>query len=489
MTGHAVHILLRSLSDAEAQRLGQLVSGVPESHVLLPMVTVLRSMDQFDESQLFRQIGVSSRGKKRHFQQLAMFISHAIGHNDQELQMQQHLVTAKAMILRLANEPATQLLQEVMEYAVAHERFDLLMNAHQLREMMTSPFEWNSMTAEQANIREQNRLQYQAIVARLRQLAGLHNAADNRDQMLQAIATDPLMAGPTQALSIRGTFLYWKAQAGLAIFSGQYLDAQRAQEKLLALLQQHRWLVPDGDFFLIREYRPLAFIHTYLHNDAALDRVLFQVANIPTQHPRTELAKYAQLYPLRIGRALQNGDGEAGLAAVEQVRSIITTWANHLPTRFITENLYYCAYMLIAAGQIDDVPRLLTELGRYRQTEADFLPRIIPMVRLLQIVLAHESRDEAEARRLCKNYRATRHYGASDYLDTCISVLNRLTITTPPQKLRQYTEKLSAFADDRTSHYFDMGSWLQSRLEHIPMIQVMARKASQNRPTGNQAAG
>jgi hypothetical protein len=426
---------------------------------------------------------------------LAKKVTLGIGHfaPDENILLELRAATAWKMAFRLEFETANEIIQSVFAEALAIERFEILLDLFKLAEITEFSLSVNGVTKDEIVAKHQNLLKFIG----LRNLAGkLKSCSDlERENLLSDLESLPILKTIDNAISKSAKAHYYWIWSRIHVLQDQKFKAIATQSNFLKILKENSWLEKRHNFFLVREYRPLVSLFLTTNQKANVEQLWFRIGNIKTDSPLTEAVKWQQIYPNRIGYALEMGKVEQGRDAVSQVVEMISANPKLFPDNFICENLYYSTYFLLAIGELESANRLNIESLKMQQRTKNHAI-IWSLTRLFEILINYKLEDESEVIRLVRNFRNTNEFKSDSFYEMAVKIIVSLvnsnthwkledTISSSIATVKRWKEvHPSSFQLD----YFDLSVWLQSEKDGCTMAEIFGLRASDDKDFSQTAA-
>lgn len=479
MQGRALFTFIKGLEVEEYQLLNAMIGIEGGDSDARKIVKVIRKLNAYDEEKFIRQVNLTKRRIGTVSRKIVQQATGAVGMHDEEGLLHNALVTIRKLVFRMDSEPASSILTWAARIAEKHERFETLFQLHELAELLR--LKLDVISKKDAISLQINLAGYRALEHRLRMIPRAGCTPEERESILQEVRNSPLMASPDQALSVRAKATYHKVLSGAMLFSTQYELAHGPQARYVEFLENTEWLKGDREFFLAKEMVQLSKLLSLSGYYQEAQKVVFRVGNIQTKSERAEQEKLKQLYPYRMQFAITTGNADIGESSLEQMNQLLNQKDRFDPL-FCTENLYYGLYFCIASGNLTQGGLLAPKMRKYQSKE--YHPRIFSMAKMLEIVLAFESKDFEDCARLIKNFRKSKAYPSSPAFALTTGLLNRLVNQSSSKHqsiLSTFHEKAIALEEEGTEHvffaYFDLTVWIESKLNHCSMIDIFHQRA------------
>lgn len=490
MKGTALYKLVKSLSNEEIRLFHGILSAEKDSDLLLALVIALGEMQSYNEADLLARLQISKAKKNEMLRAIDGPANRALASDDPEDRLAFALSSARKMVHRVENEPAIHIIAWAVKESLRIERFDVTLALIDLADRLTEPYDFDAPSKSELVRLQQNILSFRLLEERLREYHQHRTGEADGKSILDEVENDPLMTAESNALSKRALAHYLKIRAGLFHFRRNHNASINPQMRLVQLINETEWLRTDDGFFLITEMGWLMGKLAALNEFDLANRFVFRVGNVDCNDVRSEKEKVAQLYPFRIGLAIDSGNLEGGYHAVEEVDRIIG--AGNVANIFSTTNLYYSAYFYIAADDFENAFRAITRMKKFshsrrsKKQSGNFHSHIYPMMKLLEIIIAFENNEGDDALRLIRNFRMTNTYDGNRYYKIALGTIHRL-LNSNRSEWEPILNK--AFEDSlqidrkgwpgRLINYFDLPIWIAAKKSLRPMIVEFHHRATE----------
>lgn len=396
------HSIVASLSDKEKKRLRLSLSRMRDGDALVGFLDLLMGSSKGKGLGRPGRVAVSRRLRIRFGKRLLLFLAGEHAH----LRLAALLGPATRLVARRDYAGAAAVVEWGLQLAEEGEDYRMVDALWHVLEGCPAPRpEVKGMGQAHALACIANEVAYQQLELTLRHNRSEEDAA-HRQSVIAEVSGSPLLQSPGMALTKRARRSFWKLRAGCLYFAGRYGEAIAPQGSLVALLEIDAELHPLNAHEYLREMGTLASLYAQTRKLVQAENVLGQIADFPAVVARIDEEKLMQLYPLRLGVAIEMGNAQAGKECCNFLLTLFDHEAGLCPEGFQGENLYYMAYFQIAAGQPEAAAKLLVRL---RGLEKGLRPRVCALYRLLEVVLELERGDWEDALRLVKNLRVSRH--------------------------------------------------------------------------------
>lgn len=491
MKGTALFKFVNSLSEEEYRLFKGLISAEKESELLLRMVAALSEMEKYEEKEFLKRVGISKSKKNELLKAIDTPVMTSLAASDPEGRLVNAYCTARNLVFKIENEPAIALMKWAFKESLRIERFDITLDLLDLADILTEPYPFEAPSVTELGRLQSNILDFRMLEARLREYIHARVSDQERAKILYEVKNSPLLYSADQANSKRALWYYYKIKAALFVFSGSPEASLRPQSDFVQLIKENEWLRSQNDFFLIKEMGQLLRMFFSAADLNAADSIIFQVGNISTSQPRAEKEKYSQLYPYRIYLALKEGNPELGMIAVDDVLELMDR--DTLTNKFITDNLYYSAYLLFSIEKFSKSFKLVRRLKRFSRSNfskdqlSNFSPNIYSMVKVLEILIAFETGTD-DPIRLIKNFRKSNQYDQNLFFKILFGTITRVAGRTPKDHdsiWQKAFDKVIEIQPDSPPgmyfNYFDLPVWLASKLSKVSMAEEFRKLSTARR--------
>jgi TPR repeat protein len=268
-----------------------------------------------------------------------------------------------------------------------------------------------------------------------------------------------------------------------------FLQYYRYARKFHALFQENELMrrVETGHY--IKSFHYLLNAHFTLRNHREYDNVLpaFEVAAETErirQHDNFRIQAFIYLNQARINRHLMRGSFEKGLELAASVEKQMDRYSLFVDHHRILEMNYKTALLYFGNG---DHTTAIHYLQRIIQDKTDLRYDLQCYARLLHLIAHYETGNDMLLESLSKSvYRYMARMKNLTMVEELIFSFLKRTIPLPlsPRQLRPEFEKLLSeikllekdMYQTRSFSYLDIISWLESKVQHKPMREIVHEK-------------
>jgi hypothetical protein len=487
MKGKNLVSLVIGLGAEEYKFILRTINEDADNDLLVTILKAIRGTDHYNRKALAEKCGLKESRIRDLLPTLANKVVLALGMHepDQPLELEIQLAAVWKLVFNIWNGPAGEVMQDLYDKATAVDRYDILYEILKLAEIMTVPAEIKGLSRAELTEKHLNLLQYQELKLKADKLTTL--AGEERKRVADELSGAELMSSIEAAQSVSAKAHYYWIKRRISFSRENYASTLVFEKKLIDLLEENRWLDRYDDFFFALEHRSLITLLLIEDSVKEAHNQLFRVGGFNTEFPLSTTAKWEQLFPTKIGVALNNGEIETGLDAVDEFLKLISENEGQFSEQFITRNLYYSAYFLFTIGEFEKVQRMFTRMNKF-QNSSSFPDPIFPISKILETFLAYESGELVEMGRLGKNFSMTSAYkkSTSGYYKYALSSLGAVSRQKDSQDVIEEAQKaiakIAEMHDDSyfsiLNSYFDVSAWLESKKEGYTMSEVFRNRAS-----------
>jgi hypothetical protein len=484
MRGRELLQLINSLTPREAAyvRAGFATQKFGVEYALL--FDAMASQKTFNKKTLSNSIDLSERRISTLLPVFGRQVVKMLGafHQEDEEEFETSLNAAWKMVMRLKNGPATAIIQDIYTRAIKVERFDVILELHEMAEVMTEPLVIPGESRHGIAALQENLQGYEALKSAFLKLKTA-NVVEKKHIVEQA-GNSALLKSESAARSIRARTLYYWIKARLSFYQKDILSTVNFQEKTIGMLTEFAWLKRERDFFLIKEHEPLIAFMFAANMDQDANAMIFKVGNMSPKQEREELIKWQQMFPMRLTVAINAGNQELAQAALEDFKGVRTQYGDLFPTRFINKNLYWIAFYQLANQEYEAARKTSIQLLKEGKS-THFEPLYLPMTRILSAVLSYEMGEHEDLLWQEKTFRMTKAYQATEFYKLVLSLLCKLSaaksILHQQTILNEYAERAREMESDPIVrsyfNFFDIGNWIESKQSQCSMLQVFEARA------------
>jgi hypothetical protein len=477
-----VERIIKSLPSASKLAFERFVRDATSEAQLVQIVIFLAQASDTGETAMLRSLAITKWQRSNGIVRLGQLLLEFLGKDTEQSQLQMTYQLARYQVMQAEYESALDLIKDGLKLAQQSEDFDMGLRFWGLLEPFPDPPKLNAW--DKRTIRQGRSLciAYDDLWQALEETMVIQDA-EAHISALESIRDSPLLQAPSPGISQRALYWFWKIKAKNFIILRQGGDALQAQEHLLAHIETHPWVCLDSHFSIAKEMKVLGQLYRHEKKESLFLALSDQFEQRVFENARAEQEKAYLKYPTSIVLAIGVGDKINGSLATSAFLEIFESSSTLYSSKFYSENLYYCAYLYIATDQPIEATKILAQL-RKRYGRADFKPRILPMSRFLEIVLAIDSEEWDTATAHLKNLSQGTGLETLPGIRPILLFLAGLIRQWPtqgdrriiPQQIQKLQETLHG---QDVLDYFDIFTWLEARATGRPMIELFRHRASQ----------
>jgi hypothetical protein len=480
--GEAIHSIIGGLKGGKLLEFKNLVAAMPHGAELTDICNYLLENATYSSRALMLALGLSKHAKNKAFELLEGLLLFHQGNNDGEQTLKATVALAQNLVMGRHYESAIELIENTIKDAEAVENYEVIIDMWLVYDEVSDKRPVVGMDLSLATTMLDNLADYQRLMRRY-QIASRETDTKVMHADLRSICQDPILASFEWPRSKRALYLFLKVKSACLIRLMDQVTAIPLQEALVQLVQACSWVCLNPEYVLVKESVVLAVL--YLKTDQTLkyEAIKREIEMLPASSMRAKEEKLFHEFPWLITVSIDKGDVAAGSIACQKLLMMIAGQDARLTPRFIVENLFCCTYFLIACGNHTAAANALIHTRTI--PKADFPPNYFALIKLLEIILAIELQDWADARRQIKNLSATKqaedlmgYKGLLLFLDRGARNAIESSLAAPSGILVSSDKKLDAALQGQLlGHYFDVHLWLQARRESRPMIELFHHRA------------
>lgn len=476
MKGFVIHRIISNLGEKEFDDFLLWGSMVSKKNRFTRFCKFLRKFE-YSEDDAMRILGVSKTRKNELLGDLGGIISAFIGERSKLFHFENLLEVSKRLALAMETEASLAVLKPIGLAVSSVERYDLILRVWDiLRILGIEPeFELISIIEAQNQIETNSRLgRYlqQAIEAKNIQLPS------KRIEILKEIREAALNEFRKGEIGQRGQYIFLKIHARIDSFLRDSKDWPLSQEAVIAQIRSNPWLCEDYQFDLARAERTLLQYFWQANYIESYETGSKRFIESEFSSRRANFEKYYFQFPFLFAVAIDTGDQKLGQQSALRFEEMMNREGDLLPRQFQTLNLYWCTAFHISNQNIREASRCLIRLSKYSRT--DIAKHLLPLVSILEIVVAIESCEFEDANRLVKNLTNSTKIGLLPGTEHAITLLRtriRLEFEVLSEKerhdLSREIEKIVALLEGQTFlKYFNIKIWNDSRINNRPMLEI-----------------
>lgn len=477
--------LINSLTPKESVFVRAGFSTEKNGEECIRLFDAVASQKTFNKKTLSNAIGLSERRISSLLPAFGRQVVKMLGvfHQEEQQEFESSLSAAWKMVMRLQNGAATAIILELYARAVKVERFDVILELHEMAEVMTEPLQMPGEGRDAVAALRENLEGYESLKSSFLRLKT--STVSEKKRIVEEANRSPLLKSETAALSIRARTNYYWIKTRQCFFQQDYAGAANYQESTIRMLTEHAWLKRERDFYLIKEYEPLIKFMFAENRLETANAMIFKVGNMTANQEREELMKWQQMFPVRLTLAIANGNQERAEAAVHDFETIRAKHGKLFPARFVNKNLYWVAFYQLASQNYEAARKTSIQLLKEGKS-IDFEVPFLSMTRILSIVLSYELGEYEDLSWKDKTFRMTNAYQESEFYKLVLSLMRKLSSARSVLHRQSVLNEYAVLAREMEQsdpmvasyfNFFDIGNWIESKLRQCSMLQVFEARA------------
>lgn len=485
MKGFVIHKIINTLSAKEFEEYLVWVQKESKNHKFASFCSFLRE-NEYTEEDALRIFHAAKTKKHGLLIDLGNCLIRYIGESSQNFHIESMLEVAKRLALAMENEAAMAVLRPMAQAAAEIERYDLLVRVWKILKIMGFDPDPDAIGFALPKLSEiHHQIKTNAKLEMHLQAAIEAKTIDipaKRVQTLIDLRKAALEEFGEGSLGQRGQYTFLKIHARIDSLLMEPTDWHLSQEAVVAQIKSHPWVCEDYEFELAQAERNLLLYYWQAgqiqkYNEGS---PIFIASQFKSK--RATFEKYYFQFPFLFAVAIETGDSIAGISAYRRFLEIIAS-EDQLPARFVTLNLYWASFFNLANKQISESAKCLIQLSKY--AKPDFIPHILLLTNILEIVVAIETQEYEDATRLLKNLqRSTRKAAlpsskaALNFLKAQIRLEREILADKEMEVLKNEIQNLGEQLKGHTiMNFFDLGIWNESKQNNRPMLELFKQRA------------
>jgi hypothetical protein len=295
---------------------------------------------------------------------------------------------------------------------------------------------------------------------------------------------------PTEAEPLGGFYellYYYQSYGGMAFICQDFLKNYRYSQKLVDLFEGDEKMIEVETAHYIKGIHNLMTAHFYLWNDKKLEEEIGRLKKL-TRHPAVRendnhrIIAYQYLFTARLNLCFLRGEFKKGTDMVPFLEKLLRKFSIYLDTHRVWVFYYKIASMYFGNG---DSGKAVEYLNRIINGKENLRTDLQCYSRLLHLIAHYEMGNFELLEYLIKS--VYRFMGKMDNLSGVEEEIFRFlkqVFRLHPHELKPAFEKLLVRIkkfegnrfETRAFHYLDVMSWLESKINHVPVQQIIQKK-------------
>jgi hypothetical protein len=465
-------------------------------------------LSEYDERQLLKKLPDVEKPQlanlKNHlYRQLMASLRDLKSRDSIELQLNELLDYGRILYNKGLFTQSIKFLEKAKELGFAHGKYNFLSQVISLEKKIETLHITRSMQARAEKLSAEA-LEVSAHIYQVFRLSNLalrlysfyvrngHARNENEEQLVKSFFEENL---PPNAFSFDGFYerLYlYQSYCWFAFIRQDFLMYYRYSQKWVDLFTAEpvRMQVETGHF--IKGLHNLLNAHFDLRNFKAFQQTLqqfrqFAETDFCRQHDNFRIHSFIYITSAQINWHLMTGTFDEGLQWVPAVEAQMQEMELYVDQHRILVFNYKFASLHFGNGNYNDA---IDYLVRIINHPADLRSDLQCYARLMHLMAHYELGNDSIIESLARStYRFMAKMKNLTSVEENIFAFLRRTLNTPPKKLKPELQKLlgqvkhleKSRHETRAFAYLDIVSWLESKVEGLPMSKVIHQKYLESR--------
>lgn len=506
--------LIKSLSPSEKRQFSLYVGriGMNRGSKFLHLFRVMSKQNKYNEKLILQKTEISkqqlSNVKAHLYKQILVSLRLNPAQQSVAVQIREQLDFGVILYRKGLYNQALKVLDKIRFTALQYEEKTLAFEILELEKVIESQYITRSMD---------NRAQY--LINQTEELGKVNLVSSRLSNLSLQLYGIFLKTGYArtnkEARSIRDYFVrslpeynfeelgfrekLWLYQANLwySFITLNFLSCYRYSLKWIELFREHPHLVPVHPVFYLKGNHYLLECLFYLGRVALFEKVLRQFENalkdpkIPDDDNIASLS-FLYLYTNKLNLRFMTANFENPELLVEKIEKKIRKYGSRLDEHYIMIFYYKIACLYFGGG---NNKKCITYLQKIIQNKSlEMREDLMCFSRILNLVAHYEAGLDYHLEPLIKStYRfLIKMNDLHEVQKKMISFLRRLPDISPleiKQAFRELHDSLKQYENHpferRAFLYLDIISWLESKIYHIPVAEIIRRKSAEFTPTSS----
>lgn len=497
--------LIKSLSPSEKRQFSLYVGriGMNSGSKFLNLFKVLGRQKVYDEKVVLEKTGISkqqlSNVKAHLYKQILVSLRLNPAHQTLKVQIREQLDFALILYKKGLYNQALKVLDKVKSTALQYEEKTLAFEILELEKVIESQYITRSMEnrAEFLIHQTEELGKLNLIASRLSNLAlqlygiflkmGYARTVEEADSIKEYFRTN-LPAYEFSELGFREKLWLYKAHLWYSFIRQDFLSCYRYSLKWIDLFNENPHLIPVHPVFYLKGNHYLLESLFYLNHVSSFEKVLKQLEvtlkdpKIPDDDNIASLS-FLYLYTNKLNLRFMTGDFSDPQPLVEKVERKLKKYGSRLDEHHVMVFYYKIACLYFGEGNNRKSIEYLQKIINNKSLE--MREDLMCFARILNLVAHYEAGLDYHLEPLIKStYRfLIKMDDLHEVQKEMISFLRRLPDVSPLEIRNAFTElhqTLKQYEDHpferRAFLYLDIISWLESKIEGIPVSEVLKKK-------------
>lgn len=499
--------LIRSLSPSEKRQFSLYVGriGMNSGSKFLNLFKIMSKQKKYNEELILQKTGISkqqlSNTKAHLYKQILISLRLNPSHQSLAVQIREQLDFALILYRKGLYNQALKLLDKVKATAIEYEEKTLAFEILELEKIIESQYITRSMDnrAESLIAQTEELGKLNLVSSRLSNLSlQLYSIflktgyarTSNEAKAIKQYFKKSLPEYDFSELGFREKLWLYQAHLWYSFITLDFLSCYRYSLKWIQLFDAHPYLVPIHPVFYLKGNHYLLECLFYLNRVTLFEKVLsgFETTlkdpKIPDDDNIASLS-FLYLYTNKLNLRFMTADFAEPAPLVEKIEKKIRKYSFRLDEHHVMIFYYKIACLYFGGGNNKKCIEYLQKIIKNKSlgTRED----LMCFSRILNLVAHYEAGQDYHLEQLIRStYRfLIKMNDLHEVQKEMISFLRKLPDVSPLEikgAFRELYETLKKYEDHpferRSFLYLDIISWLESKIEDVPVAEVMQKKSA-----------
>lgn len=499
--------LIKSLSPSEKRQFSLYVGriGMNSGSKFLNLFKVMAKQKKYDEKAILKKTAISkqqlSNIKAHLYKQILVSLRLNPAHHSIAVQIREQLDFALILYRKGLYSQALKVLDKVKNTALEYEEKTLAFEVLELEKIIESQYITRSMENRAEFLVNQTEVlgKLNLVSSRLSnlslQLYGIflkmgYARTQDEARSIKEFFRSNLPDYNFNELGFREKLWLYKAHLWYSFITQDFLSCYRYSLKWIDLFNENPHLIPVHPVFYLKGNHYLLEALFYLNHVALFEKVLKQLEatlkdpKIPDDDNIASLS-FLYLYSNKLNLRFMTGDFKDPEPLVDKIEKKIRKYGSRLDEHHIMVFYYKIACLYFCRGNNKECIKYLQKIIRNRSLE--MREDLMCFSRILNLVAHYEAGLDYHLEPLIKStYRfLIRMNDLHEVQKEMISFLRRLPDVSPlniRSAFKELHDTLKKYEDHpferRSFLYLDIISWLESKIENVPVAEVIQKKVA-----------
>lgn len=459
-------------------------------------------LEHFKDEKFTRQFSVA----KNYLHNFILRTLH-IFHKDSQTELQ--VLIHQIHILKGKNlfEQAYKHLRKAKLMAERHERFQellsLLTTERELLFQMNRQNDFDVLMTDVQRLeletlkKSNNLVQYMHLIDKVYIiLKKSHTARKDADvEIFKDILSNPLIQDEKLAVSVKARLVRLNILMDCYRFCGDYSECEKYATELVDLMEANRDILNDKRIRYVTELHQLAVYQVLNENAEMAIHTIKKLKNIVVESEEEKIRIYEKYYSFLLARAVNSGDFELGLDALEEIEAHFQFIDTKIRKSARLGIFFLAASFYLQHGRPSDALKwtnlLLNEPKSELRVDIQCMARIVNLIvhfelgnkDLLEYFIKSTTRFLSKKDHLLKFEKAIIHF-----LNQTLIVLNPAALDDHLHAFKnEMTQLMKDPFEQKAAMTFDILLWIESQLQKTSMASLIKGKLESDQKTAKAA--